>query len=105
MARACGAFVIATASTKEKLDVCRKFGANAVVNYKETDWIDQIKKVTKGKGCNVIYDPVGLVDASLKVVAFNGRILIIGFAGGAIEKIAMNKLLLKQCSVVGKLIN
>ncbi|KAJ3252211.1 hypothetical protein HK103_001778 [Boothiomyces macroporosus] len=101
MAKAAGAFVIATASTEDKLDICKKFGADVGINYKDKDWIQQIKAVTKGKGCDVIYDPVGLVDQSLKIVAFNGRILIVGFAGGAIEKIAMNKLLLKQCSVVG----
>ncbi|KAJ3274732.1 hypothetical protein HDV01_002254 [Terramyces sp. JEL0728] len=101
MARAAGAFVIATASTPEKLEICKKFGADVGINYKDKDWIQQVKKITKGKGCDVIYDPVGLVDQSLKIIAFNGRILIVGFAGGAIEKIAMNKLLLKQCSVVG----
>jgi NADPH2:quinone reductase len=91
-----GATVIATASTPRKLEICSQFGADFVVNYTDKDWIGQIKKITKGKGCDVIYDPVGLVDHSLKVVAWNGRILIIGFAAGKIEKIAMNKALLKQ---------
>ncbi|KAJ3305178.1 hypothetical protein HDV03_001940 [Kappamyces sp. JEL0829] len=101
MAKAIGATVIATASTAEKLAVCKRFGADVVINYTDHDWIEQVKKVTKGKGCDVIYDPVGMVDKSLKVVAWNGRILIVGFAAGQIEKIAMNKALLKQASLIG----
>jgi NADPH2:quinone reductase len=99
-AKALGCIVIATASP-EKLKVCKEFGADYTVNYNEKDWIDQIKKITKGKGCDVIYDPVGLIEQSLKIVAWNGRILVVGFAAGKIEKIAMNKLLLKQCTVQG----
>ncbi|KAI8897291.1 hypothetical protein BC833DRAFT_527256 [Globomyces pollinis-pini] len=101
MAKAAGAFVIATASTQEKLDVCKHFGADVAINYATTDWIKEVKTITKGKGCDVIYDPVGLIDSSLKVIKFEGRILVVGFAAGKIEKIAMNKLLLKQCSIMG----
>ena len=101
IAKAKGGIVIATASTREKLEICQKYGADFVVNYKESDWIDQVKKITKGKGCDVIFDPVGLIDLSLKVVAFNGRILIIGFAAGKIEEIKANKILLKSASIVG----
>jgi NADPH:quinone reductase-like Zn-dependent oxidoreductase len=101
IAKACGSVVIATASSAEKLQVCREFGADYAINYKSDNWIEEVKKITKGKGCDVIYDPVGMVDASLKVIAWNGRILVVGFAAGEIEKIAMNKLLLKQCTVMG----
>ena len=105
IAKALGATVIATAGTAEKLAVAKRFGADHVVNYRDKDWIDQVKNLTADNGpnggCDVIYDPVGMVDQSLKVVAWNGRILIIGFAGGKIEKVAMNKALLKQCSIVG----
>lgn len=55
----------------------------------------------KGRGVDIVYDPVGLVDKSTKCIAWNGRILIIGFAAGSIEKVAMNKVLLKNISLVG----
>jgi NADPH:quinone reductase len=100
-AKAIGCIVIATASTDEKLSVCQKFGADYTFNYSQNDWIDQIKKITKGKGCDVIFDPVGLIETSLKLIAWNGRILVVGFAAGKIEKIPANKLLLKQCSIHG----
>lgn len=101
IAKALGATVIATAGTAEKLAVAKSFGADHGVNYTDKDWIDQVKDITDGNGCDVIYDPVGMIDQSLKVVAWNGRICVIGFAAGKIEKIAMNKALLKQCSIVG----
>lgn len=55
----------------------------------------------KGRGVDIVYDPVGLVDKSTKCAAWNGRILIVGFAAGAVEKVAMNKVLLKNISLVG----
>lgn len=91
IAKALGATVIATAGTAEKLEIAKKFGADHCVNYTDKDWIDQVKNITDGNGCDVIYDPVGMIDRSLKVVAWNGRICVIGFAAGKIEKIAMNK--------------
>lgn len=91
IAKALGAKVIATAGTKEKLEIAKSFGADHGVNYTDKDWQQQVKDLTDGEGCDVIYDPVGMVDQSLKVVAWNGRILVIGFAAGKIEKIAMNK--------------
>jgi NADPH:quinone reductase-like Zn-dependent oxidoreductase len=101
IAKACGSIVIATASSPEKLQVCREFGADYAINYKSSNWIEEVKRITNGKGCDVIYDPVGMIDSSLKVIGWNGRILVVGFAAGQIEKIAMNKLLLKQCTVMG----
>ncbi|TEA18876.1 Quinone oxidoreductase-like protein 2-like protein [Colletotrichum sidae] len=102
VAKAFGATVIATASTPRKLDVARSFGADHVVDYREKDWPAQVKKLTPGgRGVDIVYDPVGLVDASTKCTAWNGRILIIGFAAGNIEKVAMNKVLLKNISLVG----
>lgn len=101
IAKALGAKVIATCGTQEKLEIAKKYGADVAINYTDKDWIQQVKDVTDGEGCDVIYDPVGMIDQSLKVVAWNGRICVIGFAAGKIEKIAMNKALLKQCSIVG----
>ncbi|CAO3609769.1 unnamed protein product [Cunninghamella echinulata] len=101
IAKALGAIVIATAGSEEKLKVAKNLGADYVINYRDQDWTEQVKKVTKGHGADVVYDPVGLVEKSTKCTAWNGRILIIGFAQGTIEKIPANRLLLKNISAVG----
>ncbi|KAI8327047.1 NAD(P)-binding protein [Choanephora cucurbitarum] len=101
IAKALGAKVIATAGSKEKLEMAKRFGADFAINYRDSDWTEQVKKVTHGHGADVVYDPVGLVEASTKCTAWNGRILVIGFAQGTIEKIPANRLLLKNISAVG----
>jgi NADPH:quinone reductase-like Zn-dependent oxidoreductase len=102
VAKAFGATVIATAGTERKLQVAKAFGADHVVDYRDAKWPELVKKLTpKGRGVDIVYDPVGMVDKSTKCTAWNGRILIVGFAGGAIEKVAMNKVLLKNISLVG----
>ncbi|KAH7156408.1 hypothetical protein EDB81DRAFT_786966 [Dactylonectria macrodidyma] len=102
VAKAFGATVIATASTQRKLDIAKSFGADHVVSYNDADWPAKVKALTPSKrGVDIVYDPVGLVDASTKCTAWNGRILIVGFAAGRIEKVAMNKVLLKNIALVG----
>ncbi|KAK3903776.1 thioredoxin reductase [Staphylotrichum tortipilum] len=102
VAKAYGATVIATAGTKRKLEVAKSFGADHVVDYRDEKWPEIVKKLTpKGRGVDIVYDPVGMVDKSTKCTAWNGRILIVGFAAGNIEKVAMNKVLLKNISLVG----
>lgn len=102
IAKAFGATVIATAGTKHKLDVAKSFGADYGIDYNDATWPDQVKKLTpNGRGVDIVYDPVGLIDKSTKCIAWNGRLLVIGFAGGPIEKVATNKILLKNISVVG----
>lgn len=102
VAKAFGATVIATAGTKRKLEVAKQFGADHVVDYRDDKWPEVVKKLTpKGRGVDIVYDPVGMVDKSTKCIAWNGRILIVGFAAGTIEKVAMNKVLLKNISLVG----
>ncbi|KAI2622437.1 NAD(P)-binding protein [Hypoxylon sp. NC1633] len=102
VAKALGAMVIATAGTPRKLEVARQFGADHAVDYRDPAWPDQVRRLTPGgRGVDVVYDPVGLVDRSTKCVAWNGRILVVGFAAGQIEKVAMNKVLLKNISLVG----
>ncbi|KAI2604038.1 NAD(P)-binding protein [Hypoxylon fragiforme] len=102
VAKAFGATVIATAGTPRKLEVAKQFGADHVVDYRDPAWPDLVKKLTpKGRGVDIVYDPVGLVDKSTKCIAWNGRILVVGFAAGQIEKLAMNKVLLKNISIVG----
>ncbi|TAQ90160.1 hypothetical protein B7494_g1545 [Chlorociboria aeruginascens] len=102
IAKALGATVIATAGTKRKLDVAKSFGADHTIDYTDPTWPDQVKKLTpKGRGVDIVYDPVGMIDKSTKCIRWNGRLLVIGFAAGNIEKVAMNKVLLKNISIVG----
>jgi NADPH2:quinone reductase len=102
IAKAFGATVIATAGTAHKLEVAKSFGADYCINYNEKDWPQQVKKLTpKGRGVDIVFDPVGLIDLSTKCIRWNGRLLVIGFAAGNIEKLALNKVLLKNISIVG----
>ena len=102
VAKAFGATVIATAGSERKLEVAKSFGADHVVDYRDGKWPELVKKLTpKSRGVDIVYDPVGMVDKSTKCTAWNGRILIVGFAAGQIEKVAMNKVLLKNISLVG----
>lgn len=97
-----GAKVIAAASTEEKLDLCRSFGADLTINYAEENLKDRAKELTDGKGCDVIYDPVGgdYAEAALRASAWGGRFLVIGFTAG-IPAIPLNLTLLKSCQIVG----
>ncbi|BGP19195.1 hypothetical protein JCM10213v2_007282 [Rhodosporidiobolus nylandii] len=101
IAKALGAKVIATASTPAKLEVAMRYGADWGVDYGKEGWQKEVMKITKGHGADVIYDPVGLIVPSLKCIAWNGRAIIVGFAGGTIEKIPANLLLLKNCTAMG----
>ncbi len=103
LGKAAGAMVIATASTPEKLEVCRAMGADHVINYKEDDFVEAVKALTAGKGADVIYDPVGgdVYDKSTKCINFEGRIVIVGFTSGRIAQAATNHLLVKNYSTVG----
>ncbi|KAL2211697.1 NAD(P)-binding protein [Sarocladium strictum] len=102
IAKAYGATVVATASTQKKLDIAKSFGADHLVNSSDKSWPATVKALTpSSRGVDIVYDPVGLVDLSTKCTAWNGRILIVGFAAGSIEKVAMNKVLLKNISLVG----
>jgi NADPH2:quinone reductase len=98
-----GAKVIAAASTDEKLELCKKLGADEVINYSEANLKDTIKELTDGKGVDVVYDPVGgdYSEQAIRGMGWNGRYLVIGFASGPIPKIALNLTLLKGCSLVG----
>jgi len=98
-----GARVIAAASTKEKLAVCREHGASETICYGDTPLRDAVKELTGGKGADVIYDPVGgdLFDASLRCIAWKGRLLVVGFASGRIPQAPANLALIKGCAIVG----
>jgi NADPH2:quinone reductase len=108
IAKAKGATVIATAGTERKRQIAKEFGADYVIDYTDKNWPEEVKKLCaanrtgNGKaGVDIVYDPVGMIDASLKCVAWNARLLVIGFAAGKIEKVALNRVLLKNVSIVG----
>lgn len=101
IAKAMGATVIATAGTREKLEIAKRFGADFGVCYRENeDWTKEVLKL-RPRGVDIVFDPVGLISSSQKCIAWNGRLLVVGFAGGPIEKIATNRILLKNISVIG----
>jgi NADPH2:quinone reductase len=103
LGKAAGATVIATAGSDEKVEVCRKLGADHALNYKTQDFVEEVKKITAGRGADVVFDPVGgdVYDRSTKCIAFEGRILIVGFTSGRIPQAAANHVLIKNYSVVG----
>ena len=103
LGKAAGAKVIATAGSDEKVEVCRRLGADHAVNYKTQDFVEEVKSVTAGRGADVVFDPVGgdVYDRSTKCIAFEGRIVIIGFTSGRIPQAAANHVLIKNYSVVG----
>ena len=101
--KAMGARVIATASNPEKLAFAKENGAEFALDYSDARWVDEVKRITGGKGADVIYDPVGgdILELSTKCIAFEGRLLVIGFASGRIPSLAANRALLKNMSLVG----
>ena len=103
LGRAAGAHVIATAGGSEKVEVCKRLGADLAIDYRKHDFVDAVKQATGGRGADVIYDPVGgdTYDRSTKCVAFEGRILIIGFTSGRFAEARTNHVLIKNYSVVG----
>ena len=98
-----GARVIACASSDDKLAFCRERGAHDAINYAKEDVKEGLRRVTGGKGVDVIYDPVGgpYAEPALRSIGWGGRFLVIGFAAGEIPKIPLNLALLKGCDIVG----
>lgn len=101
--RQLGARVIACASSAEKIAFCRAAGADAAIDYGSEDLRRRIGELTDGKGPDVIYDPVGgdLFEPAFRSIAWRGRYLVIGFAGGTIPSLPANLALLKGASLVG----
>ncbi len=95
--------MIATAGGPGKVEVCRQLGAHLAIDYRERDFVDEVKAFTDGRGADVVYDPVGgdTYDRSTKCIAFEGRILIIGFTGGRFADARTNHVLIKNYAVVG----
>lgn len=103
IAKALGARVLATAGSSEKRAFVREQGADEVFDSRDKGWVDEVLRATGGRGADHIYDPVGgeVFDLSLKCIAFSGNLHVIGFASGTIPSCAMNRVLLKNISLVG----
>ena len=105
VAKALGAWVVATAGSAEKLELCRRCGADAVVNYrKDKGWAKSVRKLTGDAGVDVVFDPVGLVPESCRCAAWGGRILVVGFAAGVVPRMAASawgRLQRRNLSLVG----
>jgi len=103
LAKSQGAFVVAAASTAEKLGAAIAVGADLGVDYSQKDWRDDLKTQLSGRTLTVVYDPVGgdYADPALRSLAPSGRYLVVGFASGTIPQFAANLTLLKQVSIIG----
>jgi NADPH2:quinone reductase len=103
VAKAAGARVIAAASSDDKCALCQSLGADATINYTRENLREALKAATGGRGPDVICDPVGdaLAEPAFRAIAWRGRYLVVGFAGGAIPALPWNLALLKGASVVG----
>ena len=91
------------ASTDEKCALCRTLGADATLNYSREDLREGLKRLTGGKGPDVVYDPVGgdFAEPAFRSIAWRGRYLVVGFASGPIPALPLNLPLLKGASLVG----
>lgn len=103
LGRALGLNVLAAAGGADKCALVSQHGATQVFDYSTPDWAEQVKTATQGHGVDAVFDPVGgdYSAAALRLLAIDGRLLIVGFAAGAIPQIPANRLLLKDLSAVG----
>ncbi|CCQ46194.1 alcohol dehydrogenase GroES-like domain protein [Pseudarthrobacter siccitolerans] len=103
LGKAAGAKVIGVVGGEAKADYARKLGADLVIDRRTEDFVKQVKVFTGGKGADVIYDPVGgeVYQRSTKCIAFEGRIIVVGFAGGEIQSAPLNHALVKNYSIIG----
>lgn len=101
LAKAVGAKVAVTAGSKEKLDFCADLGADVLINYREQDFVEEIKAATDGAGAHVILDNMGAkyLDRNVQALAVNGRLAIIGMQGGIKGELNIAMLLGKRGAV------
>jgi NADPH2:quinone reductase len=98
-----GARVIATAGGADKVQRCVELGAHVAIDYRAVDLVDALREATEGRGADVIYDPVGgdVFDASRRCLAFEGRLVVVGFASGRVPEPPMNHALVKNYTIIG----
>jgi NADPH2:quinone reductase len=101
--KALGARVIAAAGGPDKLAIAREHGADELIDYSSESIRDRVRELTGGNGADVVYDPVGgdAFDQAIRAVNWGGRMLVVGFAGGRIQAVPANMILLKSISVIG----
>lgn len=101
--KALGAYVIASASSEEKRTLALQSGADAVVESNSPQWRDAVKAAANGRPIDVVVDPVGdpMTEPAFRTLGRNGRLLVLGFAGGGIAKLPVNLALLKNAALVG----
>jgi len=103
VARSMGLNVIAAASTVQKVEAAKAFGAHHGICYADKSWRDALKNVLGDRSLDAVFDPVGgdVAEPALRSLSPGGRFLVVGFAGGPVPQIALNLVLLKRCSIVG----
>ena len=103
LAKVMGLHTICAVGSNEKADYVKSLGADEIVRYDQVDLKETVKELTDGKGVDIVIDPVGgeATEQALRATAFNGRLLVIGFANGSIPKISLNLTLVKGVSIVG----
>lgn len=103
LGKALGLTVLAAAGGADKLEVCRRHGADAGFDYRQEDWAEQVRAQSGEAGVDLVLDPVGgaATTAALRLLGFGGRLLVVGFAGGEIPSIPANRLLLKNLAALG----
>ena len=94
---------VACASSDEKLQFCKRYGADILFNYAKEDLKEGLKKIGGAKGIDIVFDPVGgdFTEAALRSLGWEGRLLVVGFASGPIPRIPLNLALLKSCDIRG----
>ena len=102
LGKAVGAHVAVTAGSQAKLDVCRDLGAEFLVNYREEDFVERIRELTKGHGADVILDNMGAkyLARNVEALAISGRLVTIGLMGGRKGELDMGMLLAKRAAVI-----
>jgi NADPH:quinone reductase len=103
LGKAAGARVIGVVGGPEKAEYCRRLGADLVIDRHTDDFVPLVKDFTEGRGADVVFDPVGgdAYAGSTKCIAFEGRIVVVGFAGGTIPTPGLNHALIKNYSIIG----
>jgi NADPH2:quinone reductase len=103
LGKAAGARVIATAGGEAKVEVCKRLGADLAIDYTKDDFVAAVKGATQQRGADVVFDPVGgdVFDKSTKCIAFEGRIVVVGFTSGRFPEVRANHVLVKNYAVLG----